>query len=50
MIAGGCHPARDTTTAIQQAGFDIESIDRIMFAASSMEPSIPHILGIARKP
>lgn len=48
-ISGGCHPARDTTTAIQQAGFDIETIDRIMFAASAIEPSIPHILGIARR-
>jgi ubiquinone/menaquinone biosynthesis C-methylase UbiE len=49
-IAGGCHPARDTTTAIQDAGFDIATIDRIPFAASAIEPSIPHILGIARKP
>lgn len=49
-IAGGCHPARDTTSAIQRAGFDIQSIDRIMFAASALEPSIPHILGVARRP
>lgn len=49
-IAGGCHPARDMTTAIQHAGFDIETIDRFGFAASRFEPSIPHILGVARKP
>jgi ubiquinone/menaquinone biosynthesis C-methylase UbiE len=48
-IAGGCHPARDTTTAIQRSGFDIERIERILFAASRLEPSIPHILGTARR-
>jgi ubiquinone/menaquinone biosynthesis C-methylase UbiE len=48
-IAGGCHPARDTTTAIERSGFEIQTIDRIMFAASSLEPSIPHILGTARR-
>ena len=49
-VAGGCHPARDTTTAIQDAGFDIETINRFGFAAARFEPSIPHILGVARKP
>jgi SAM-dependent methyltransferase len=48
-IAGGCHPARDTGAAIERAGFSIESSDRIMFAASRIEPSIPHILGTARR-
>jgi ubiquinone/menaquinone biosynthesis C-methylase UbiE len=48
-IAGGCHPARDTTTAIQQAGFDIQASERIMFAATRFEPRIPYIIGIARK-
>ena len=48
-IAGGCHPARDTTAAIHRAGFEIETIERIMFAASRLEPSIPHILGTARR-
>jgi ubiquinone/menaquinone biosynthesis C-methylase UbiE len=49
-IAGGCHPARDTGAAIQRAGFEIEANDRIMFAAQRFEPTIPHILGIARRP
>lgn len=49
-IAGGCHPARDTTTAIERAGFQIETIDRFGFAASALEPSVPHILGRARRP
>jgi hypothetical protein len=43
-IAGGCHPARDTTAAIE-AGFEIKEIDRFGFAAQRFEPSIPHILG-----
>jgi ubiquinone/menaquinone biosynthesis C-methylase UbiE len=49
-IAGGCHPARDTTTAIEHAGFRIEDSERLMFAASRLEPTIPHILGVARRP
>jgi ubiquinone/menaquinone biosynthesis C-methylase UbiE len=47
-IAGGCHPARDTGAAIERAGFRIETSDRIMFAASRIEPAIPHIFGVAR--
>ena len=46
-IAGGCHPARDTTEAIMQAGFDIEEIERFGFAVQRFEPQIPHILGRA---
>jgi ubiquinone/menaquinone biosynthesis C-methylase UbiE len=49
-IAGGCHPARGTTEAIMQAGFDIEEIERFGFAAQRFEPLIPHILGVARRP
>jgi SAM-dependent methyltransferase len=48
-IAGGCHPARDTTAAIEHAGFGIETSERLMFAASRFEPAIPFILGIARR-
>ena len=49
-IAGGCHPARDTAAAIEHAGFQIQSSERIMFAASGLEPTIPYILGSARRP
>ena len=49
-IAGGCHPARDTGAAIERGGFQIQTSSRLMFAASPLEPSIPHILGIARRP
>ena len=48
-IAGGCHPARDTTEALMQAGFDIEEIERFGFSAQRFEPLIPHILGTARR-
>jgi hypothetical protein len=48
-IAGGCHPARDTTAAIANTGFQINTIERIMFAASRREPSIPHILRTATR-
>ena len=48
-LAGGCHPARDTAAAIERGGFRIETMERIMFAASPMEPSIPHILGTAAR-
>jgi ubiquinone/menaquinone biosynthesis C-methylase UbiE len=47
-IAGGCHPARDTSAAIEAAGFTIEQSERFPFAASAVEPSVPHILGVAR--
>jgi SAM-dependent methyltransferase len=47
-IAGGCHPARDTSAAIEAAGFSIEQSERFPFAASAVEPSVPHILGVAR--
>jgi ubiquinone/menaquinone biosynthesis C-methylase UbiE len=50
QIAGGCHPARDTQAAIERAGFEIEQIERVMFAATRLEPAIPHILGRARRP
>jgi ubiquinone/menaquinone biosynthesis C-methylase UbiE len=49
-IAGGCHPARDTGGAIAQAGFEVSSSDRIMFAASRFEPAVPHIIGSALRP
>ncbi len=48
-ICGGCHPARDTGVAIEAAGFTIESCERFGFRASALEPSVPHILGIARR-
>jgi len=48
-VAGGCHMARDTTAAIELAGFEIESIDRFPFSPGTLVPSMPHILGAARR-
>jgi ubiquinone/menaquinone biosynthesis C-methylase UbiE len=48
-LAGGCHCARDTHTAILNAGFTIDREDRIAFKPSPVTPSIPHILGAARR-
>jgi SAM-dependent methyltransferase len=50
LIAGGCHPTRDTEAAIRSAGFEIERLERFPFAASALEPPVPHILGVARRP
>ncbi|HSD82185.1 MAG TPA: hypothetical protein VLB47_16070 [Solirubrobacteraceae bacterium] len=49
-VAGGCHPTRETGRAIEAAGFTIERCRRFPFAATRLEPPIPHILGAARKP
>ena len=49
-LAGGCHPARDTGAGIEAAGFEIERCDRFGFSASAIEPSVPHILGVAHRP
>jgi ubiquinone/menaquinone biosynthesis C-methylase UbiE len=48
-MCGGCHPARETGAAIEAAGFTIERCDRFGFRASALEPSVPHILGVARR-
>lgn len=49
-VAGGCHISRDTTAAIGAAGFELERIDRFPFSPSVILPSLPHILGVARRP
>jgi SAM-dependent methyltransferase len=48
-IGGGCHPARDTAAAIEAAGFTIERCERFDFRAGTLEPNVPHLLGIARR-
>jgi ubiquinone/menaquinone biosynthesis C-methylase UbiE len=47
-MGGGCHPNRDTTTAIRAAGFEIDEIDRLYYAPLQFYPSHAHILGRAR--
>ncbi len=49
-LAGGCHTARDTTQAIINAGFEIESQRKFSFAPTPLaKPVSPHIIGIARR-
>ncbi len=47
--AGGCHPNRDTTAAIQAAGFDIENHRRFGFAPHPLAPGLAHVLGNAKR-
>jgi ubiquinone/menaquinone biosynthesis C-methylase UbiE len=49
-VAGGCHLARDTTSAIQRAGFVFETCERFPFTPAPFLPPDPHILGRARRP
>jgi ubiquinone/menaquinone biosynthesis C-methylase UbiE len=48
-VAGGCHLARDTSAALELAGFTIERCERFTFSPGPPVPPIPHILGIARR-
>jgi ubiquinone/menaquinone biosynthesis C-methylase UbiE len=48
-VAGGCHMARDTLPAIEAAGFRVERSERFPFTPGVPVPSIPHILGVARR-
>jgi ubiquinone/menaquinone biosynthesis C-methylase UbiE len=51
LVAGGCHAARDTGAAIENAGFEIERSRRFPFRTSVVEVLVtPHILGLARRP
>jgi ubiquinone/menaquinone biosynthesis C-methylase UbiE len=45
---GGCHTARDTPTAIANAGFAIERQRRLM-VGPRLVPAATHVLGSARR-
>lgn len=49
-VAGGCHLSRDTGAAIEKAGFQVEKQERFPFSSGAPVPTIPHIIGIARRP
>jgi ubiquinone/menaquinone biosynthesis C-methylase UbiE len=48
-VAGGCHTARDTESAIRNAGFDVVDVDRFAFRPGALMPPVRHILGTARR-
>ncbi len=51
VLGGGCHAARNTLTAIEEAGFVPEQVRRFRFAPFVfIKPVEPHILGVARRP
>ncbi len=45
---GGCHLSRDTRSAVESAGFDVQRCERFVFTPGPPIPPIPYILGIAR--
>lgn len=48
LFAGGCHTSRDTVSAIESAGFEIERLGRFRFPETRVFiPASPHVLGIA---
>jgi ubiquinone/menaquinone biosynthesis C-methylase UbiE len=47
-VGGGCHLTRDTSAAIEAAGFEILEVDRFLFHPCALSKlSAPHILGRA---
>lgn len=49
-IGGGCHLNRDSRTAIETAGFEIDDVDRFAYRPLKFVPAHAHILGRAHKP
>ncbi len=49
LVSGGCHGTRDTLTAIERAGFEVEHSRRFAYSPSKVMPKVPHILGAARR-
>jgi ubiquinone/menaquinone biosynthesis C-methylase UbiE len=49
-LNAGCHLARDTGKAIEEAGFEIRSCRRYAYSPLPVQPRMPHILGAAVRP
>jgi ubiquinone/menaquinone biosynthesis C-methylase UbiE len=49
-IGGGCHLNRDSRTAIEAAGFEIDEVDRFAYRPLKFIPPQAHILGRGHKP
>lgn len=50
LLAGGCHPNRDTEHAIRAAGLDIRWSERFPFSVLPGVPPVAHVLGTALSP
>ena len=50
LVSGGCHGTRETLSAIERTGFEIESSRRFDYSPSPILFRVPHILGVARRP
>lgn len=48
-LTGGCHAARDTLGAIEQAGFTVTELRRFDFTPGRPVPGVPHIRGRATR-
>jgi ubiquinone/menaquinone biosynthesis C-methylase UbiE len=49
-LTGGCHTGRDTATAIEEAGFAMDRLDRFRFPDTRLTmPATPHLRGSATR-
>jgi ubiquinone/menaquinone biosynthesis C-methylase UbiE len=49
-FVGGCHPHRDTRTAVEDAGFTVKDLETLRIPDTRIPgPASPHILGTATK-
>ncbi|HEX6500100.1 MAG TPA: class I SAM-dependent methyltransferase [Micromonosporaceae bacterium] len=49
-VAAGCHPNRNTVSAIEAAGFVVDECERFGFSPSPWMPPTAHVIGRAHKP
>lgn len=49
FTAGGCHPNRDTESAISAAGFVLRRTERFSFSILPGVPPVAHVLGVAER-
>lgn len=48
LLAGGCHPNRDTVAALRDTGFGVTPVRRFGFSPGPGAPRMAHVLGVAR--
>jgi SAM-dependent methyltransferase len=50
LLAAGCHPNRDPVSALADAGFAVQGVDRFLFSPSRGVPATAHVLVEATRP